>query len=155
MAGHSARVDRLCGVFADAGIAADADGDIRCAIWYKLWGNMSFNPLSALTLATTDRIMADPDTRAFVLACMAEAATIGAAVGCPIAQSGEDRLEVTSRLGGFKTSMLQDVEAGRPIELEALLGAPLELARAHGIAAPSLSALYGMTRLFGESRGLL
>ena len=86
---------------------------------------------------------------------MAELASIGASVGCPISESGEDRMAVTARLGSFKTSMLQDVEAGRPIELEALLGAPREIAAIKGIATPALDRLYGVTRLMAASLGLL
>ena len=88
---------------------------------------MTLNPLSALTLATADRILADEGLKPFILACMAEAAAIGAAIDCPISESGEDRMAVTARLGAFKTSMLQDVEAGQAIELEALVGAPREI----------------------------
>lgn len=153
--GLSDRVQRLCAIVADAGIRAVPHDQIREAIWYKLWGNMTINPVSALTLATADRIIGDPQLRGFIVACMDEAAAVGAAVGCPIAENAEDRLAVTARLGGFKTSMLQDVEAGRRIELEALLGAPRELARRAGIPCPNIDALYGMTRLFAEGRGLL
>lgn len=143
--GASQRVEELCDLFDRAGIHCSASADIRRAIWYKLWGNATVNPLSALTRATTDRLIADPDLRAFMLAAMAELAAVGAAFGCPIEESGEDRIAVTARLGAFKTSMLQDVEAGRPIELQALLGAPCELARAAGIATPNLDLLYAMT----------
>ena len=153
--GMTSRATDLATLLADAGLAGEAVPDIRRAVWYKLWGNMTTNPISALTLATADRILADDDTRAFMLRCMAEAAGIGDAIGCPITESGEDRLAITATLGAFKTSMLQDVEAGRPIELDALLGAPLEIARRSGIAAPNLSALHGLARLMGESRGLL
>ena len=90
-----------------------------------------------------------------MLRCMAEAAEIGAAINCPISESGEDRVKVTETLGAFKTSMLQDVEAGRAIELDALLAAPLEIAARVGVAAPNLAALHGLARLMGESRGLL
>ncbi len=152
--GASARVDALAEMFGAAGIAANVEADIRRTIWYKLWGNMTFNPVSALTLATTDRILAS-EVRAFVLACMAEAATIGAAVGCPIAESGEERLVLAATLGAFRTSMLQDVKAGRAIELEALVGAPRELARRAGVACPNIDALYALTRLMAESRGLV
>lgn len=151
--GSSSRVERLAGTFAATGIPARADSDVRRAVWYKAWGNMTINPLSALTLATADRLVAE--CRGFLLAAMEEARAIGAAIGCPITESGEDRLAVTARLGAFKTSMLQDVEAGRRIELEALLGAPLELARRHDVAAPNLSHLYAMTRLLAQQRGLL
>ena len=153
--GDSERATALATLLADAGLAGQASPDIRRAIWYKLWGNMTANPISALTLATADRLLANHQVRAFTLACMAEAAEIGAAIGCPILESGEDRLKVTATLGAFKTSMLQDVEAGRPIELDALLSAPLEIAARVGIPAPSLAALHGLTRLMGESRGLL
>jgi len=127
---------------------------VRRAIWYKLWGNATINPLSALTRASCDKILAEPECRAWMLEGMAELAAIGAAVGCPISESGEDRMAVTARLGVFKTSMLQDVEAGQPIELEALLGAPREIARAHGIETPALDRLYGVTKLMAEGLGL-
>ena len=81
---------------------------------------------------------------------MGEAAEIGARIGCAITESAADRSAVTRKLGAFKTSMLQDVEAGRPLELEALLGAPREIARAHGIATPALDRLYGVTQLLAD-----
>lgn len=149
----SERVHRLCALFEDAGLLPDPSNNIRRAIWYKAWGNMTMNPLSALTLATADRIIGE--CRPFLLAAMEEARAIGQAIDCPIEERGEDRIAVTQRLGAFKTSMLQDVEAGRPIELEALLGAPLELAERYGVATPNLRHLYAMTRLMAEGRGLL
>ena len=99
-------------LFDQAGLRPDLTGNVRRAIWYKLWGNATINPLSALTRATCDRILADPECRAWMLEGMAELAAVGAAIGCPISESGEDRMAVTARLGAFKTSMLQDVEAG-------------------------------------------
>jgi 2-dehydropantoate 2-reductase len=150
---RSDRLSDLAGLLESAGIPVEASDNVRRAIWYKLWGNMTMNPMSALTGATTDRLIAE--CRPFVLACMAEAAAVGAAIGCPIAESGEERMAVTERLGPIKTSMLQDVEAGRPIELEALVGAPRELARRHGIPTPNIDALYAITRLMAETRGLL
>jgi 2-dehydropantoate 2-reductase len=132
----------------------DITGNVRRSIWYKLWGNATINPLSALTRATCDRILADAECRAWMVDGMAELAAIGAAIGCPIGESAEDRMAVTARLGAFKTSMLQDVEAGRPIELDALLGAPREIARARGIATPALDRLYGVTNLMAENSGL-
>ena len=153
--GTSQRATTIATMFVEAGLAGQAVTDIRRAIWYKLWGNMTTNPISALTLATADRILASDEIRGFTLRCMAEAATIGAAIGCPIGQSGEERLKITATLGAFKTSMLQDVEAGRPIEIDALLGAPLEIAARAGVEAPNLAALRGLARLMGESRGLV
>jgi 2-dehydropantoate 2-reductase len=150
----SGRVAELFGRLDRAGLKPDISGNVRRAIWYKLWGNATINPLSALTRATCDRILADPECRAWMLEGMAELAAIGAVIGCPISESGEDRMAVTARLGAFKTSMLQDVEAGRPIELEALLGAPREIAAARGIQTPALDWLYGVTRLMAENLGL-
>ncbi|MDP1908287.1 MAG: 2-dehydropantoate 2-reductase [Hyphomicrobium sp.] len=153
--GMSDRAAALAKMLFEAGLAGEATADVRRATWYKLWGNMTTNPISALTLATADLILANTETRAFMLRCMAEAAEIGAAIGCPITESGEDRVAITATLGAFKTSMLQDVEAGRPIELNALLAAPLEIASRVGVPAPNLAALHGLARLMGESRGLL
>jgi 2-dehydropantoate 2-reductase len=150
----SERSARLFGVLDRAGLRPDLTGNVRRAIWYKLWGNATINPMSALTRASCDKILADPECRAWMLEGMAELAAVGAAVGCPISESGEDRMAVTARLGAFKTSMLQDVEAGRPIELEALLGAPREIARIRGIATPALDRLYGLTKLMAGSLGL-
>jgi len=151
----SERLARLFALLDAARLKPDQSNNVRRAIWYKLWGNATINPLSALVRAPCDRILADPECRAWMLEGMAELAAVGAAIGCPISESGEDRMAVTARLGAFKTSMLQDVEAARPIELEALLGAPREIAARHGIATPALDRLYGVTRLMGESLGLL
>jgi 2-dehydropantoate 2-reductase len=153
--GASQRVDQLAGLFEEAGIRTEVSGNVRRAIWYKLWGNMTMNPLSALTGATADRLLTDAGLKPFILACMAEAAAVGAAIDCPISESGEDRMAVTARLGAFKTSMLQDVEAGRTIELEALVGAPREIGRRVGVQTPNVDTLYAITRLMAESRGLL
>jgi 2-dehydropantoate 2-reductase len=150
----SERTARLFATFDKAGLRPDLSNNVRRAIWYKLWGNATINPLSALTRATADKILADAECRAWMLEGMAELAQIAAAIGCPISESGEDRMKVTARLGAFKTSMLQDVEAGRPIELEALVGAPREIAARHGIATPALDRLYRVTRLMAESLGL-
>jgi len=149
--GPSDRVERVRALFDDSGIRCEASCDIRQAIWYKLWGNATINPLSALTRASADRLIGDPQIRSMMLEAMAELAAVGEAIGCPIAQSGADRMAVTARLGAFKTSMLQDVEAGRPIELEALLGSPIEIARRSGISTPRLDLLYAMTRQLAEA----
>jgi 2-dehydropantoate 2-reductase len=150
----SERTARLFAVLEGAGLRPDLTGDVRRAIWYKLWGNATINPLSALTRATADKILADAECRAWMLEGMAELAAIGATIGCPISESGEDRMQVTARLGAFKTSMLQDVEAGRPLELDALVGAPREIAARHGIETPALDRLYDVTKLMAESLGL-
>lgn len=153
--GQSERVGRLAAMLESAGIRVERSTDVRRAIWYKLWGNMTINPLSALTGATADRLIGSAELKPFILQAMAEAAAIGAAIGCPIEQSGEERMAVTARLGAFKTSMLQDAEAGRPLELEALVGAPREIARRVGVETPAIDALHAMARLMAETRGLL
>lgn len=152
--GRSARVQAVADLLAQAGFEVTHSDDVRRDIWYKLWGNLTMNPVSALTGATIDRILADPDVRALCSAAMREAADIGARIGCPIDQSPEDRHAVTAKLGAFKTSMLQDVEAGRSIELDAIVGAVQELGRRTGVATPFVSALLGLTRLAARSQGL-
>lgn len=151
---ESRRLAGLYSLFDRAGLHPDLTGNIRRAIWYKLWGNATTNPLSALVRATTDKLHGDEECRRWTLEGMAELARVGAAIGCPISESGEERIAVALKLGAFKTSMLQDVEAGRPIELEALLGAPREIARAHKIETPALDRLYGLTKLMASSLGL-
>ncbi|MEO6581278.1 MAG: 2-dehydropantoate 2-reductase [Sphingomicrobium sp.] len=153
--GTSKRIGELAALFESAGIKVENSDNVRRAIWYKLWGNATINPLSALTRSTADKLLAEPAIRAWMLEAMTELAAVGAAIGWPITESGEDRLTVTARLGAFKTSMLQDVEAGRPIELEALLGAPREIALRSGIPTPQLDRIYEATRLMAENLGLL
>jgi 2-dehydropantoate 2-reductase len=152
--GNSARVAAVCAALASAGFQAEASTDVRREVWFKLWGNMTMNPVSALTGALTDAILDDTLVREFVLRCMAEAAAIGARVGCPIGQSGEERMALTRELGGFRTSMLQDAEAGRAIELDALVTAVHEIGGRVGVAAPNIAALLGLTRLMARKRGL-
>jgi len=150
----SVRTRAICAALAEAGFQAEASADIRREVWYKLWGNMTMNPVSALSGALSDAILDDPLVREFILHTMAEAAQIGARIGCPIEQSGDARIAVTRQLGGFKTSMLQDTEAGRPIELDALVGAVHEIGTRLGIAMPNIGALFGLTRLMARRRGL-
>ena len=152
--GASNRVDSVCAALAQAGFKCEASANIRQDIWFKLWGNMTMNPVSALTGATTDRILDDPLVHAFILRTMEEAAHIGARIGCPIAQSGEARMALTRQLGGFKTSMLQDTEAGRAIELDALVGAVHEIGNRLDVAMPNIGALLGLSRLMARERGL-
>ena len=152
--GASPRVAAVCAALASAGFQAEASDDVRREVWYKLWGNMTMNPVSALTGALSDAILADELINDFVLRCMAEAAAIGARVGCPIAQSGEERLGLARQLGGFRTSMLQDTEAGRAIELDAIVTAVHEIGGRVGVATPNIGTLLGLTRLMARTRGL-
>jgi 2-dehydropantoate 2-reductase len=137
-----------------AGFDVEVSPCIQRDIWYKLWGNMTMNPISALTGATMDRILDDELVKRFCLAAMSEAAAIGARIGCPIEQSGEDRIAVTRRLGAVKTSMLQDVEAHRPVEIDVLLSAVREIGERVEVATPAIDALLGLARLQARVQGL-
>ncbi|MFG2041050.1 2-dehydropantoate 2-reductase [Dactylosporangium sp. NPDC048998] len=150
--GGSERLDAVARLLEAFDVTLSAD--IRRDVWYKLWGNMTVNPISALTGATADRILDDPLVNGFAHAVMREAAAIGARIGCPIEQTPADRNAVTRRLGAFKTSMLQDAEAGRPLELDAMLTAVREIAVTVQIPTPALDALLGLTRLAARERGL-
>jgi 2-dehydropantoate 2-reductase len=152
--GASARVRTLADQLIEAGFETTISPRIQADVWYKLWGNMTMNPMSALTGATCDRLLDDPLLERFTLAIMAEAAAIGEQVGCPIRQSGEERNAVTRRMGTFKTSMLQDVEAGKPLEIDGLLTAVSEIGVRVGVPTPSIDALLGLTRVFAGARGL-
>ena len=138
----------------NAGFDATHSPRIRYDIWYKLWGNMTINPISALTGALSDQILDDPLVLNFVSNCMLEAAAVGAKIDCFIDQTPQDRHAITRKLGGFKTSMLQDVEANRAIELDALVGVVREIAQRCSVATPNLDSLFGMTRLFGKVRSI-
>jgi len=150
----SIRVQKLSQLLVNAGLDIEISRSIQVDIWFKLWGNMTMNPVSAITGATCDRILDDPLVYRFCLDIMAEAAAIGARIGCPIAQSGEERSAVTRQLGVFKTSMLQDVENGRAVELDALVTAVREIAQMTGQATPNIDALLGLARLNARVRGL-
>jgi 2-dehydropantoate 2-reductase len=152
--GRSPRAQAVVDLLDHAGFDATHSDDVRYDIWYKLWGNMTMNPVSAITGATVDRILADPQVREFCSAAMREAAAVGARIGCSIEQSAEDRHAVTAGLGAFKTSMLQDVEAGRPIELDAIVSAVREIGVRLGQPTPHVDILLGLARLFGRVHGL-
>jgi 2-dehydropantoate 2-reductase len=143
----SPRVRALAGVLRDAGFDITVSSHIREDIWYKLWGNLTVNPVSALTGATADQILDDDLVRVFCESAMLEAREIGARIGCPIDQTPADRSAVTRKLGSFRTSMLQDADAGRTLELDALTGAVREIGALVGVPTPSVDALHGLTRL--------
>ncbi len=150
----SARLGALRDLFVRAGFAVTLSSHIRRDIWYKLWGNLTINPVSAITGATADRILDDPLVRGFCSAVMSEAAAIGARIGCAVDQTPEARHRVTRELGAFKSSMLQDAERGRPIELDAIVAAVREIGERVGIATPCTDALLGLARLHGRVHGL-
>lgn len=152
--GDSPRVRAVAQTLSHAGFDVEVSACIQRDVWYKLWGNMTMNPVSALTGATVDRVLDDSLVNGFCLEVMREAAAIGARIGCPIEQSGEDRNAVTRKLGAFKTSMLQDVEAGKPVEIDVLLSAVREIGQMVGERTPQLDALLGLSRLHARMRGL-
>jgi 2-dehydropantoate 2-reductase len=152
--GPSARVESTAALLTEAGFAVTRSERIQRDIWFKLWGNMTMNPVSALTGVSCDRILDDPLVRAFCSAVMSEAQAIGQRIGCGIDQQPEDRHAITRGLGAFKTSMLQDLEAGRALEIDALVGAVREIGQHLGLQTPHTDALLGLVRLMAQGRGL-
>ena len=150
----SPRIRQLAELLGAGGMDIEVSKNIQLDVWFKLWGNMTMNPVSAITGATCDRILDDPLVSRFCLDIMAEAARIGARIGCPIDQTGESRNAVTRQLGAFKTSMLQDVEAGRAVELDALVSTVREIGQKVGEPTPNIDALLGIARLHARVRGL-
>lgn len=150
----STRVQALATLLTQGGFAASVSPQVQKDVWYKLWGNMTVNPISALTGATTDLILGDELVRNFVSSVMLEAKEIGERIGIPIAQQPADRHQVTLKLGAFKTSMLQDVEAGKAVELDALVTVVRELGALTGVPTPFTDALLGLSRLQARVRGL-
>jgi len=152
--GVSERLTQLAGALSSAGFDVECSEQIQRDIWFKLWGNMTMNPVSALTGATTDRVLDDELVRAFATNVMREAAEIGRRIGIPIDQDPEDRHKVTLRLGAMKTSMLQDVIARKPVEIDALVSAVRELGQATAVPTPFTDALLGLSRLHARTLGL-
>ncbi len=148
------RLRDLGAVLDKAGFETTLTDSIQNDVWYKLWGNMTMNPLSALTGATMDRILDDPLVNRLCREVMTEAKRIGARIGCPIEQSVDDRIAITRKLGAFKTSMLQDVEAHRPIELDSILGSVAEIGALVGEQTPYINTVLGLVRLQARTLGL-
>jgi 2-dehydropantoate 2-reductase len=148
------RVQRLGELLHAAGFDARVSPRIREDIWYKLWGNLTTNPVSAITGATADRIVGDPLVSAFCQAAMAEAAAIGDRIGCHLDETPAERHQLTRKLGAFKTSMLQDALAGRALELDAIVGAVRELGQLVAVPTPQIDTLFGLARLFARVHGL-
>ena len=153
--GHKTqRMQMLAALLETAGFEVLLSEQIQKDIWFKLWGNMTVNPISALTGATTDLILKDDLVRGFISSVMLEAKAIGTQLGIVIDQQPEDRHAVTMKLGAFKTSMLQDVEAGKAVELDALVTAVKELGALTATPTPCTDALLGLARLQARVRGL-
>jgi len=143
---RSPRIEALSKALIAAGLKAPVRPRIRDEIWVKLWGNLAFNPLSALTMATLDRITGDPALRAVCRAMMLEAKSVAEALGVRFGIDVDKRIEGGSEVGEHKTSMLQDLERGRPMEIDALLGAVVELGEMVGQAMPTCATVLALVR---------
>jgi len=144
------RIQQLARVLSNAGFRAPIRPRIRSEIWVKLWGNLAFNPISALTRATLSDICRYPPTRALARAMMLEGQAIAERLGIEFAISVDQRIAGAEQIGAHKTSMLQDIEAGRPTEADALVGAVAELGRLTGIPTPNIDAIYASVKLLEQ-----
>jgi len=147
------RVERLSKALIAAGFKAPVRPRIRDEIWVKLWGNLSFNPISALTLATLDVICADPGTRDVARSMMLEAQAIGERLGVRFGVDVEKRIDGAAAVGAHRTSMLQDLERGRPMEIDALVGAVQELGRIVEVPTPTIDTVLALVRLRARIAG--
>jgi 2-dehydropantoate 2-reductase len=145
------RIQGVATALIQAGLSAPVSRNIRADIWLKLWGNVAFNPISALTHATLADIARFPPARASVAAVMAEAEAVARKLGVEFPVSVAERIAGAESVGGHKTSMLQDIEAGRPIELEALVGAVLELGRLTQTPTPHIETVYACAGLLAKT----
>jgi len=152
--GAAPRTREIVELLRAAGFEVEPSDRIQRDIWIKLWGNMTMNPVSAITGATADRILDDDLVRGYLSRCMVEAARIGERIGLPIAMSPDERHAITRKLGAFRTSMLQDAEAGRALELDALVAVVVEIGRRVGVDTPAIESLLGLSRLYARVRRL-
>jgi 2-dehydropantoate 2-reductase len=148
---RSERISALSQAMMKAGFKAPVSKDIRSELWVKLWGNLCFNPISALSHATLEDICRFPATRELAAAMMAEAQAVAERLGVQFKVSIAQRIAGAEAVGAHKTSMLQDVERGRALELQALVGAVLELGQITGMATPHIAAIHAVTALLGHT----
>jgi 2-dehydropantoate 2-reductase len=148
---RSERIEALSQAMIRAGFKSPVAKDIRSELWVKLWGNLSFNPISALTHATLAGICAHPIGRELAASMMREAQAVGEKLGVEFKVSLDKRIAGAAAVGEHKTSMLQDVEHGRALELEALVGSVVELGRITDTPTPTIAAIYAATRLLGDT----
>ena len=145
------RIERISAAFANAGFKAPVTNDIRAEIWLKVWGNLSFNPISALTHSTLVDLLQFPMTRALSVEMMREAQVVAEKLGITFRVGIDRRIAGAEKVGAHKTSMLQDVEAGKPLEIEALIGAIVELGRLTEIPTPHIDAVYACVSLLNKT----
>ena len=150
----SPRAQALSKTLITAGLKAPVRPSIRDDLWVKLWGNLSFNPISALTLATLAEIVDDADVRGVARAMMVEAQTVAESLGTRFPLDVERRIDGAGAVGAHRTSTLQDLEAGRPMEIDALLGSVQELGRLTGHKTPTIDTVLALVRLRARTAGL-
>ncbi len=143
---ESTRCDTLCGILAESGIKATTSDEIRGQVWAKLWGNVSFSSIAVLTGSTVGGLATDDALVPIACAIMEEARTVGAAFGATFPVSIEQRVEHSRNMGAHKTSILQDLEAGRPMEVDAVVGSVVEAARIAGVPTPRTDEIYALVR---------
>jgi 2-dehydropantoate 2-reductase len=150
---NTTRTERIADAFGAAGFEVIVSRNIEKDFWVKLLGNVSFNPVSALTMSTADRLMESPAVKDYMVKIMREVLAIGRAVGVDADIDPEARMDMARALGKFKTSMLQDMQAGKPLEIDGLLAGTLEIARKAGVAAPYTESLFGLIKARAEATG--
>jgi 2-dehydropantoate 2-reductase len=150
---NGARTGRIAEALSGAGFEVVLSECIEKDFWVKLLGNVSFNPVSALTVSTADRLIEDSEVKRYMVEIMREVLEIGRAVGVDADIDPEARIEMARVLGPFKTSMLQDLEAGKPLEVDGLLAGTLEVARKAGVRAPFTESLFGLIRARASATG--
>ena len=150
---NTSRTKRIAEGLATAGFDIVVTNAIEKEFWVKLLGNVSFNPVSALTVTTADQLIQNSEVKAYMVEIMREVLAIGRAVGVDANIDPEARIDMARALGRFKTSMLQDLEAGKPLEIDGLLAGTLEIARKAGVRAPFTESLYGLIRARAQSTG--
>jgi 2-dehydropantoate 2-reductase len=150
----SPRVEALSQLLSKAGLKAPVYNNIRDELWFKLWGNLAFNSLSTLTGSTVDLITSRPDLRAIARAMMTEATAAAEALGAHFPMSIDERIAITAKAGALKTSMLQDLERGRPLEIDAIVGAVVELGQLTGKSMPLCETVLALVRGRARQAGL-
>lgn len=150
----SERVQALSKILSDAGLDAPIHEAIRSEVWVKMWGNVSFSPMAALTMSKLGPLVEGEDLRELGIRIMEEVQAVGEALGVVFHQKIADRLEGTRRVGGHKTSILQDLEAGRPMEVDGITGAVVELGRLTGVETPMVDLVYALMRQRAREAGL-
>ena len=147
------RTENIAKALTTSGFEVVSSREIEKEFWVKLLGNVSFNPVSALTMSTADRLIEMREVKGYMVEIMREVLAIGRAVGVDAAIDPEARIDMARALGKFKTSMLQDLEAGKPLEIDGLLAGTLEIARKAGVRAPYTESLFGLIRARAASTG--